>query len=129
MTVSCAATQRVNTIIVQKLFTGQEPLSAVPSAAVADSPNILPYRGMHIVITENGDKASRIVNGQDPIILSSRGNTLVIQLPRQPTCLCLPSYTNIGLRGSFSHLQEVRPVHSSTHGCCATAACPYLNQM
>lgn len=46
----------INTILVRKLFTGQEPLSDVPCAAVAKGPDIFPYRGMQIVITENRDK-------------------------------------------------------------------------
>ncbi|KAL9977166.1 hypothetical protein ACROYT_G014544 [Oculina patagonica] len=58
MTVSRATVQRVNTIVVKKLFPGQEPLCDVPCAAVADGPEIFLYRGMRIVITENWDKAS-----------------------------------------------------------------------
>lgn len=79
MTVSRAAAQRVNTVVTQKLFGEQHPLTNVPCAAVAAGPDILPYRGMHIVITENRDKESRIVNGQDATIVSSHGNTIIIQ--------------------------------------------------
>lgn len=90
MTVCRAAAQRINTILVRKLFAGQEPLSDVPCAAVAKGPDIFPYRGMRIVITENRDKASRIVNGQDAIILSSRGNTLIVQLPDNQRAFIYP---------------------------------------
>lgn len=52
MTVSRAAAQRVNTILVENLFAGQDPLCDVPCAAVEHGPDIFPYRGMRIVITE-----------------------------------------------------------------------------
>lgn len=90
MTASRAAAQRVNTILVNKLFAGQDPLCDVPCAAVADGPDIFPYRGMRIVITENRDKASRIVNGQDATVLSSRGKTLLIQFPDNQRAFIYP---------------------------------------
>ena len=79
MTVSRAAAQRINNGVSQKLFAEQQPLTNLPCAAVAGGPDILPYRGMKIVITENRDKTSRIVNSQDATIVSSRGQTIIIQ--------------------------------------------------
>ena len=69
MTVSRRVAQRINTVVTQKLFGDQHPLTKVSCAAVAAGPDILPYRGMRIIITENGDKESRIVNGQDATII------------------------------------------------------------
>ena len=79
MTVSRAATQRVNGVVAEKLFAGQTPLCQVPCASVADGAPILPYRGMQIVITENWDKSSWVVNGQEVMLVSNHNNTLLIQ--------------------------------------------------
>lgn len=79
MTVSRATAQRVNQVVVNKLFADQESLSQVPCASVADGAQILPYRGMQIVITENRDKACSVVNGQEATLVSNHNNTLLIQ--------------------------------------------------
>ena len=81
MTVSRAAAQRINRIVVQQLFAGKEPLSDVACAAVSGGPPILPYAGMKIVINENRDKASRIVNGQDATLVSAQANTIILRFP------------------------------------------------
>ena len=79
MTVSRAASQRVNGVVTKTLFANQTPLCQVPCASVADEAVILPYRGMKIVITENRDKSSRVVNGQEATLVSNHNNTLLIQ--------------------------------------------------
>lgn len=81
MTVSWVAAQRVNRIVSHKLFADKEPLSRVPCAAVAGQDFILPYKGMHIVINENRNKAACIVNGQDAKLISSNGNTILLEFP------------------------------------------------
>jgi len=83
MTVSRAAAQRINAIVTQQLFAGKQALSDVPCAAVAGGALIQPYAGMSIVIDENHDKASRIVNGQDATLLSSHGKTPILRFPNQ----------------------------------------------
>ena len=79
MTVSRAASQRVNGVVAEKLFAGQTPLCQVPCVSVADGVPILPYRSMKIVITENRDKSSRVVNGQEATLVSNHNTTLLIQ--------------------------------------------------
>lgn len=81
MTVSWVAAQRVNRIVSHKLFADKEPLSRVPCAAVAGQDFILPYKGMHIVINENRNKAACIVDGQDAKLISSNGNTILLEFP------------------------------------------------
>ena len=90
MTVSRAAAQHVNKILVKKLFDNQAPLSTVPCATVAEGVEILPYRGMKIVMTENRDKAARIVNGQDAILVSGQGTTLIVQFPDDQQAFVYP---------------------------------------
>ena len=81
VTVSRAAAQRVNRLVVEELFAGKEPLSSVPCGAVAGGTPILPHQGMQVVINENRDKASRIINGQDATLVSSEGNTIILRFP------------------------------------------------
>ena len=81
MTVSRAAAQRVNRVMVDQLFAGRELLSNVPCAAVAAEAPIFPFKGMRIVINEHHDKAFRIVNGQDATLVSSEGQTIILRFP------------------------------------------------
>lgn len=81
MTVSCAAAQHINEIVVSREFLNQPALSTVPCTAVSNGQHILPYRGMRVVITENRDKTSRIINGQDAVLVSAHNNCLLIQFP------------------------------------------------
>ena len=90
MTVSRAAAQRINGIVLERLFAGKQPLSNVPCAQVAGGPPILPYAGMSIVINENRDKASRIVNGQDATLVSAQGNTLILRFPDDEQAFIYP---------------------------------------
>ena len=90
MTVSRAAAQRINAIVVEQLFAGKQPLSNVPCGQVAGGPPILPYAGMSIVINENRDKASRIVNGQDLTLVSAQGNTLILRFPDDQQAFIYP---------------------------------------
>ena len=83
MTVSRAAARRINRFVLQELFAGKEPLSDVACAAVAGGPPILPYVGMNIVINENRDKASRIVNRQDTTLVSVQGHSIILHFPDQ----------------------------------------------
>ena len=54
------------------------PQIHVPCASVADGAPILPYRGMQVVITDNRDKACRVVNGQEATLIFNH-TTLLIQ--------------------------------------------------
>lgn len=77
-TVSRAAAQRVNEIVIKPLFGYRQPLSQTAVGVVAQGNAILAYRGMKIVINENRDKTSRIVKGQDATLVHGHGTTLVV---------------------------------------------------
>lgn len=81
MMASHATTQRINNIVVSKLFHSQQPLSTVPCATVANGQPILPYRGMSIIITENHNKGCRIVKGKDASLAHGHGTMLVVEFP------------------------------------------------
>ena len=78
MTVSRRAAQRLNTVVVKRLFRQNLPLTDIPCASVSELEDIFPHRGMRIVITENRDKISRIVNGHDATVVSNQGNTILV---------------------------------------------------
>lgn len=61
MTVSRAAVQRVNQVVVDRLFVSQAPQSQVPCASVADGAEILPYRGMD---SHNGELRQGLPGGE-----------------------------------------------------------------
>ena len=53
MTVSRCAAQRVNSIVVNRLFPSSRPLSDTPCTWVAESDPIFPHRHMRVIFTEN----------------------------------------------------------------------------
>lgn len=77
-TVSQAAAQRVNEIVIKPLFGYQQHLSQIAVGVVAQGKAILANRGMNIVINENRDKTSRIVKGQDATLVHGHETTLVV---------------------------------------------------
>lgn len=58
MTVSHAAAQRVNQIVVDQLFANQVPLTTVRCASIVQSSPIYLFRGMKVIITKNRDELS-----------------------------------------------------------------------
>lgn len=65
---------------------------------------------MHIVITENRDKAGRIVNGQDAIVLSGRGNTIVVQFPDNQRAFVYPVSTTWRDRATSHAIPSLPPM-------------------
>lgn len=80
MTVSRKAAQRINEIVVRNLFPGRA-ITNIPCASVIDCDPIFPHKNMEVILTENRDKAARIVNGQQATILGSQNNTIILALP------------------------------------------------
>ena len=77
-------------MVIDRLFAGQAPLTQVPCASVAEGPDLFPYRGMKVVITENRDKVCRVVNGQDATLVSNQGNTLIVRFPDDERAFLYP---------------------------------------
>ena len=120
MTVSRLASQRINRIVCEKLFPEKEPLSRVPSTNVFGQDLILPYKGMRVAITENRDKAARIVNGQHAKIVNSH---VTVSRCRKSVCpSSQPSYRRTGrchelpVRSSLfhDHLQVPRSKYKTS---------------
>jgi len=45
---------------------------------------------MHVVINENCDKGSRIVNGQDATLVSSEGYSIILRFPDSEQAFIYP---------------------------------------
>ncbi len=67
MTVSRAVAQRVNTIVVNKLFTGQNPLCDVPCTAVANGPDILPIVVCELSSRRTGTRLVELSTAKMPL--------------------------------------------------------------
>ena len=99
--------------MVEQLFAGKELLSSVPCAQVAGGPPILPYAGMSIVINENRDKVSQIVNGQDATLVSSQGNTLILRFPDDQQAFVYPITHNVEGEGHVTRY-PMTPAYTRT---------------
>ena len=113
MTVSHAAAQRVNGIVVNKVFGNQVPLSTVRCSSIVASTPIYPYRRMKVIITENRDKNSRIINGQQATVVSSHRNTLLIQFPDQQRAFVYPVTHHVEGEGQVT-TYPITPAYATT---------------
>lgn len=72
---------------------------------------------MKIVITENRDKSSRIVNGQEATVVSSHRNTLVIQFPDQQKAFVYPVTHQVEQEGQVTSY-PITPAYARTISKC-----------
>ena len=88
---SRAAATRVNNIVIGRIYSDQTPLSVIPLEN--DAAEFLPFRNMRVVVTQNLDKRTGVVNGQMATILNSHNNTLLLQFPNGKTTFTHPVTT------------------------------------
>ena len=117
MTVSRAAAQRVNEVVVDRLFHEQMPLTTVPCTSILPSTPIYPYRGIKVVITGNRDKSSQIINGQEATVVSSHRNTLLIQFPDQQRAFVYPVTHQVEQQGEVTSY-PITPAYARTISKC-----------
>ena len=91
LTVSRAAANRVNNIVISRGFRDETPLSTIPLEN--ETPEFLPFRDMRVVVTQNLDKRTGVVNGQLATILNSHNNTLPLKFPNGKTTFTHPITT------------------------------------
>ena len=80
ITVSRHGAKWVNNIVVDHLFSRIRPLPNVPCASVMNCDPIFPHQNIQVIFTENRDKQSWVVNGQEAIILSAQNRTIIMCL-------------------------------------------------
>ena len=91
LTVSRAAANRVNNIVIARAFQNKTPLSTIPLEN--DVNNFPPFRDMRVVVTQNLDKRTGVVNGQLATIQNSQNNTLLLKFPNGKTTFTYPVAT------------------------------------
>ena len=91
LTVSRAAADRVNRIVISRAFQNKTPLSNIPLQN--DVNDFLPFRDMRVVVTQNLDKRTGLVNGQLATIHNSENNTLLLNFPNGKTTFTYPVTT------------------------------------
>ena len=100
MTVSRRGAQCINNIVVAHLFQDQHPLARIPCPSMAESTPIYPLKDKKVLFTENRNKATRIINGQEATIISAQNNSIVLHLPEGQRVFVYP----------VTHTVDDRPV-------------------
>ena len=91
LTVSRAAANRVNNVFISRGFQNETPMSNIPlENDVHDFP---PFRDMRVVVTQNLDKRTGVVNGQLPTVVNSHNNTLLLKYANGKTTFTHPVTT------------------------------------
>ena len=79
LTVSRAATQHVNDVFVNHLFSAYHPLANIPCDLSSGMINV--YPGMRVLLMQNRDKNHGIVNGQVATVTRMHNATIFLSLP------------------------------------------------
>lgn len=90
LTASRAAATRMNSIVIHRMFQEKTPLSSIPREN--DVEEYLLFKHMRVIVTQNLDKCTSIVNGQLANIVSNENHTL-LQLPNGKTTFTYPVTT------------------------------------
>ena len=91
LTISRAAANRVNSIVISRMFQEQTPVSKIPLEN--DVHDFLPFRDMRVAVTQNLNKRTGVVNGHLARIQNYQNNTLLLQFPNGKTTFTHPVTT------------------------------------
>ena len=91
LTVSRAVATRVNNIVIRRMFEDKTPLSSI--ALDNDLQEFLAFKHMHVVVMQDLDKRTGVVNGQLATIVNSQNNTLLLEFPNGKTTFTYPVTT------------------------------------
>lgn len=91
LTVSRAVATRVNNIVIRRMFEDKTPLSSI--ALDNDLQEFLAFKHMHVVVMQDLDKRTGVVNGQLATIVNSQNNTLLLEFPNRKTTFTYPLTT------------------------------------
>ena len=125
LTVSRVAANWVNSIVIARMFQDKTPVSTIPLEN--DVPEFFPFRDMRVVVTQNLDKCTGMVNGQLATIQNNQNNTLLLRFPNGKTIFTYPVTTSsedglsrvsaLRAQSSLLHddLQNPRRQHQKAH--------------
>ena len=91
LTVSRAAATRVNSIIIRQMFQEKTPMSSIPLEN--DVEEFLPFKHVRVVVTQNLNKGTGVVNGQLANTANNENNTLLLQFLNGKTTFTYPVTT------------------------------------
>ena len=91
LTVSKAAANRVNSLVIARMFQEKTPISMIPLEN--ELHDFLPFSYMRVVVTQNLDKRIGMVNGQLTTIQNHQNNTLLLRFPNENTTFTYPVTT------------------------------------
>ena len=77
--------------MIARAFQNKTPLSTI--LLENDVNDFLPFRDMRVVVTQNLDKRTGVVNGQLATIQNSQNNTLLLKFPNGKTTFTYPVAT------------------------------------
>lgn len=92
LTVSHAAANRVNSIVIARMFQDKTPVSTIPLEN--DVQEFFPFRDVRVVVTQNLDKRTGVVNGQLATIQNNHNNTPLLRFPNSKTIFSYPVTTS-----------------------------------
>lgn len=111
LNVSRAAATRVNSIVIRRMFQEKTPLSSIPLENEVEE--FLPFKHLHVVVTQNLDKRTSVINGQLKNIVNNENHTLLLQFPNSKTTFTYPVTTTSEDRLSRVHY-ALNPAYSMT---------------
>lgn len=76
-------------MVVEHAFANTHLLTDIPLEGEFET--IYPFKGLNVMITQNLDKPTGVVNGQIATIVGNEGRTLLLQFPNQKKNLYLLS--------------------------------------
>ena len=91
LTVSPDAANCVNNIVIARMFQEKTPVSTIPLEN--DVHDFLPFRDMRVVVTQNLNKRTGVVNSQLATIQNNQNNTLLLKFPNGKTTFTYPVTT------------------------------------
>ena len=94
LTVSPDAANCVNNIVIAHMFQEKTPVSTIPLEN--DVHDFLPFRDMCVIVTQNLNKRTGVVNSQLATIQNNQNNTLLLKFPNGKTTFTYPVTTTTG---------------------------------
>ena len=91
ITISKAASERVNSVVIHKLFSKEKPMLIISGS---NNKELQLYRGMKVMITENRDKARYFVNGTIGTVKNVEKRTVFVRLVNGNMLSVYPIYNH-----------------------------------
>lgn len=88
VTVSRAAADRVNGVVLNNVFTRSSAITDIPCDSGTNTFQV--YQGMQVMITQNRDKKVGVINGQAATVINAKNRTVHLKLSNGHTVFTHP---------------------------------------